>query len=188
MLKYCLELLSNSEFFWTTPNRGRRAEATVATNGKTAFANPWMTNGESHKWWAGLGQPVPSQLRGLNLLLPFLLSRILSIQRESIVIVQKFELEILTNLHVLDLPESEKHNFGIMSVFEHDNSKTIIATGMKFVLLHDGELPYELLEDAGESPDRDAQPAADESADVAEELPVLKRTTIRFAVTFTKNT
>ncbi|GBN04470.1 hypothetical protein AVEN_84039-1 [Araneus ventricosus] len=30
----------------------------------------------------------------------FLLSRIRSIQRESIVIVKKFELEILTNLHV----------------------------------------------------------------------------------------
>ncbi|GBN85499.1 hypothetical protein AVEN_129141-1 [Araneus ventricosus] len=59
----------------------------------------------------------------------FLLSRI---QRESIVIVKKFELEILTNLHVLDIPESEKHNFGIMSVCEHDNSKTIRATGMKF--------------------------------------------------------
>ncbi|GBN54659.1 hypothetical protein AVEN_243040-1 [Araneus ventricosus] len=38
------------------------------------------------------------------------------IQRESIVIVKKLELEILTNLHVLDLPESEKHNCGIMSV------------------------------------------------------------------------
>ncbi|GBN44703.1 hypothetical protein AVEN_44809-1 [Araneus ventricosus] len=38
------------------------------------------------------------------------------IQRESIVIVKKFEPEILTNLHVLDLPESEKHDFGIMSV------------------------------------------------------------------------
>ncbi|CAL1285467.1 unnamed protein product, partial [Larinioides sclopetarius] len=36
--------------------------------------------------------------------------------RESIVIVKKFELEILTNLHVLDLPESKKHDFGIMSV------------------------------------------------------------------------
>ncbi|GBN32930.1 hypothetical protein AVEN_26926-1 [Araneus ventricosus] len=47
---------------------------------------------------------------------PFLLSRIRSTQRESIVIVKKFELEILTNLHVLDLPESEKHNFGIKSV------------------------------------------------------------------------
>ncbi|GBN68042.1 hypothetical protein AVEN_36310-1 [Araneus ventricosus] len=46
----------------------------------------------------------------------FLLSRIRSIQRESIVIVKRFELEILTNLHVLDLPESEKDNFGIMSV------------------------------------------------------------------------
>ncbi|GBN01922.1 hypothetical protein AVEN_113794-1 [Araneus ventricosus] len=44
------------------------------------------------------------------------LSRIRSIQRESIVIAKKFELEILTNLHVLDLPESEKRNFGIMSV------------------------------------------------------------------------
>ncbi|GBM90771.1 hypothetical protein AVEN_188993-1 [Araneus ventricosus] len=62
----------------------------------------------------------------------FLLSRIRSVQRESIVIVKKFELEILTNLHVLDLPESEKHNFGIMSVCEHDNSKTIRPTGMKF--------------------------------------------------------
>ncbi|GBM27223.1 hypothetical protein AVEN_204797-1 [Araneus ventricosus] len=59
----------------------------------------------------------------------FLLSRI---RRESIVIVKKFELEMLTNLHVLDLPESEKHNFGIMSVCEHDNSKTMRATGMKF--------------------------------------------------------
>ncbi|GBM97496.1 hypothetical protein AVEN_97817-1 [Araneus ventricosus] len=46
----------------------------------------------------------------------FLHSRIRSIQRESMIIVKKFELEILTNLHVLDLPESEKHNFGIMSV------------------------------------------------------------------------
>ncbi|GBN21081.1 hypothetical protein AVEN_171713-1 [Araneus ventricosus] len=73
--------------------------------------------------------------------IPFLLSRILciresKIQRESIVIVRKFELEILTNLHVLDLPESEKHNFGIMSVClrvcKHDYSKTIRATGMKF--------------------------------------------------------
>ncbi|GBO25388.1 hypothetical protein AVEN_253330-1 [Araneus ventricosus] len=44
------------------------------------------------------------------------LSRIRSIQRENIVIAKKFELEILTNLYVLDLPESEKHNFGIMSV------------------------------------------------------------------------
>ncbi|GBN52837.1 hypothetical protein AVEN_129501-1 [Araneus ventricosus] len=49
----------------------------------------------------------------------FLLSRIRSIQRESIVIVKKFELEILRNVHVSDLPESEKHNFGIMSVFEY---------------------------------------------------------------------
>jgi len=35
---------------------------------------------------------------------------------ESIVIIKTFEFEILTNLHVLDLPESEKHNFGTMSV------------------------------------------------------------------------
>ncbi|GBM77009.1 hypothetical protein AVEN_15482-1 [Araneus ventricosus] len=56
-------------------------------------------------------------------------------QRESIVIIKKFELEILTNLHVLDLPESEKHNFGFMSVCEHDNSKTIRDKGMKFVVL-----------------------------------------------------
>ncbi|GBO40028.1 hypothetical protein AVEN_29789-1 [Araneus ventricosus] len=62
----------------------------------------------------------------------FLLSRIRSIQGESIVIVKKFELEILTNLLVLDLPESEKHNFGIMSVCEHDYSKTMRATGMTF--------------------------------------------------------
>ncbi|GBM53974.1 hypothetical protein AVEN_18737-1 [Araneus ventricosus] len=40
---------------------------------------------------------------------------------------------MLTNLHVLDLPQSEKHNCGIMSVCELDNSKTIRATGMKFV-------------------------------------------------------
>ncbi|GBM36523.1 Eukaryotic translation initiation factor 4 gamma 3 [Araneus ventricosus] len=53
-----------------------------------------------------------------------LLSRIRSIQRESIVIVKKFELEILTNLHVLDLPESEKHNFGIMSVCVSVNTIT----------------------------------------------------------------
>ncbi|GBO14097.1 hypothetical protein AVEN_251313-1 [Araneus ventricosus] len=39
---------------------------------------------------------------------------------------------MLTNLHVLDLPESEKHDFGIMSVCEHDNSKTIRATRMEF--------------------------------------------------------
>ncbi|GBN74341.1 hypothetical protein AVEN_273469-1 [Araneus ventricosus] len=68
--------------------------------------------------------------------LRFLLSRIPSIQRESIVIVKKFELEILTNPHVLDLPEPEKHNSGIMSlcvsVCEHDNSKTIGATEIKF--------------------------------------------------------
>ncbi|GBM75819.1 hypothetical protein AVEN_239305-1, partial [Araneus ventricosus] len=38
---------------------------------------------------------------------------------------------MLTNLHVLDLRESEEHNFGIMSVCEHDNSKTIGATGLK---------------------------------------------------------
>ncbi|GBM53051.1 hypothetical protein AVEN_58774-1 [Araneus ventricosus] len=59
-------------------------------------------------------------------------SLIRSIQRESIVIVKKFELEILTNPHILDLPESEKHNFGIVSVCEHNNSKTIRAMGMKF--------------------------------------------------------
>ncbi|GBO14382.1 hypothetical protein AVEN_269125-1 [Araneus ventricosus] len=64
--------------------------------------------------------------------MPFLLSRIRSIQGESIVIVKKFELEVLTNLQVLDLPESEKHNFGIVSACEHDNSKTIRATGLKF--------------------------------------------------------
>ncbi|GBN41798.1 hypothetical protein AVEN_192459-1 [Araneus ventricosus] len=39
---------------------------------------------------------------------------------------------MLTNLHVLDLPDSEKHNLGIMSVCEHDNSNTMRATGMKF--------------------------------------------------------
>ncbi|GBN66697.1 hypothetical protein AVEN_225118-1 [Araneus ventricosus] len=72
-------------------------------------------------------QPLP-----LDRIQQFLLSRIRSIQRESIVIVKKFELEILTNFHVLHLPESEKHNFGIMSVCEHDNSKTIRATRMKF--------------------------------------------------------
>ncbi|GBN75857.1 hypothetical protein AVEN_101840-1 [Araneus ventricosus] len=42
---------------------------------------------------------------------------------------------MLTNLHVLDLPESEKHNFGIVSVCEHDNSKTIRDTGVKFALM-----------------------------------------------------
>ncbi|GBL63546.1 hypothetical protein AVEN_185267-1 [Araneus ventricosus] len=68
----------------------------------------------------------------------FLLSLIGSVQRESIVIVKKFELEILTNLHVVDLSESDKHNFGFISVCvcvsvcEHDNSKTIRARGMKF--------------------------------------------------------
>ncbi|GBN83296.1 hypothetical protein AVEN_233615-1 [Araneus ventricosus] len=65
-----------------------------------------------------------------------LLSRIRRIQRESIVIVKKFQLDILTHLHVLDLPETEKHSFRIMSVYlsvsEHDNSKTVRATGMKF--------------------------------------------------------
>ncbi|GBM02317.1 hypothetical protein AVEN_13774-1, partial [Araneus ventricosus] len=59
-----------------------------------------------------------------------------SIQRESIAIFKKFELEFFTNLHVLDLPESEEHKFGILSVcvsdYEHDNSKTVRATGMKF--------------------------------------------------------
>ncbi|GBN34790.1 Protein arginine N-methyltransferase 3 [Araneus ventricosus] len=68
-------------------------------------------------------------VRGLVCNKPFLLSRI---QRESIAIVKKFELEIGTNLHNLDFPESEKHNFGIMSVCEHDNSKTNRATGMIF--------------------------------------------------------
>ncbi|GBO08384.1 hypothetical protein AVEN_122769-1 [Araneus ventricosus] len=41
---------------------------------------------------------------------------------------------MLTNLQALDLPESEKHNFEIMSVCEHDNSKTMRATGLKFGL------------------------------------------------------
>ncbi|GBN40875.1 hypothetical protein AVEN_70913-1 [Araneus ventricosus] len=68
----------------------------------------------------------------------FLLSHIRSTQRESIVIVKRFELVILTNFHVLDLPESEKHNFGIMPVCEQDNSKTIRATGMKFELYNLG--------------------------------------------------
>ncbi|GBM80672.1 hypothetical protein AVEN_264185-1 [Araneus ventricosus] len=54
----------------------------------------------------------------------FLLSRIRSIQRESIVIVKIFELEILTNLHVSDLPESENHNFGIISVCVSVNTIT----------------------------------------------------------------
>ncbi|GBM14063.1 hypothetical protein AVEN_209953-1 [Araneus ventricosus] len=49
---------------------------------------------------------------------------------------------MLTNLHVLDLPESEKHNFRIMSVCEHDNSKTIRATGMKFGLGKTPELRH----------------------------------------------
>ncbi|GBM50106.1 hypothetical protein AVEN_223312-1 [Araneus ventricosus] len=50
---------------------------------------------------------------------------------------------MLTNLRVLDLPESEKHNLGIMSVCEHNNSKTIRATGMKFAvpLRADGAAP-----------------------------------------------
>ncbi|GBN69213.1 hypothetical protein AVEN_106692-1 [Araneus ventricosus] len=54
--------------------------------------------------------------------------------------------------------------------------------------LHDGKLSHELLAGAGESPDRDAQQDPDESADVAEELSILKRTTVRFVVTFAKNT
>ncbi|GBN50463.1 Inverted formin-2 [Araneus ventricosus] len=41
---------------------------------------------------------------------------------------------MLTNLHVLDLPEYEKHNLGILSVCEHENSKTMRAKGMKFAL------------------------------------------------------
>ncbi|GBO33214.1 hypothetical protein AVEN_247897-1 [Araneus ventricosus] len=80
-------------------------------------------------------RPRRKRIRGLTPIDPngnFLLSRMRSIQRGSIVIVKKFELEILTNLRVLDLPESEKHNFGIMSVCEYDNWKTIRATGMKF--------------------------------------------------------
>ncbi|GBN03994.1 hypothetical protein AVEN_177855-1 [Araneus ventricosus] len=89
---------------------------------------------DEHPHCAVRGKPEGStdDLTFFLYLMPFLLSRIRSIQRESIVIVKKFELEISTNLHVLDLPESEKHNFGIMSVCEHDNSKTIRATGMKF--------------------------------------------------------
>ncbi|GBM94838.1 hypothetical protein AVEN_85741-1 [Araneus ventricosus] len=51
-------------------------------------------------------------------------SKIGTVLIQSIVIFIKLELEILTNLHVLDLPESEKHNFGIMSVCEHDSTKT----------------------------------------------------------------
>ncbi|GBM78976.1 Nuclear valosin-containing protein-like [Araneus ventricosus] len=39
---------------------------------------------------------------------------------------------MFTNLHVLDFPESEKYDFGIMSVCEHDNSKTVRPRGMKF--------------------------------------------------------
>ncbi|GBO01166.1 hypothetical protein AVEN_93165-1 [Araneus ventricosus] len=35
-------------------------------------------------------------------------------------------------LLILDLSESEKHNFGIMSVCEQDNSKTVRARAMKF--------------------------------------------------------
>ncbi|GBM31641.1 hypothetical protein AVEN_50427-1 [Araneus ventricosus] len=63
----------------------------------------------------------------------FLHSRIRSIQSESIVVVKKFELEILTNLHVLDLPESKNTILELgLSVSELDNSKTIRATGMKF--------------------------------------------------------
>ncbi|GBM34845.1 hypothetical protein AVEN_208047-1 [Araneus ventricosus] len=54
------------------------------------------------------------------------------LERESVVIVEKFRLEMLSNLHVSDLPESEEHDFGIMSVWEHDNSKTIRVTGVKF--------------------------------------------------------
>ncbi|GBM78715.1 hypothetical protein AVEN_49940-2 [Araneus ventricosus] len=44
-------------------------------------------------------------------------SRIGCIQRECDVIVKKSsDLNILMNFHVLDLPESEKHNFGIVFV------------------------------------------------------------------------
>ncbi|GBN52173.1 hypothetical protein AVEN_214007-1, partial [Araneus ventricosus] len=69
----------------------------------------------------------------VNVELDFLLSRIRSIQRESIVIVKKtrFKPEILTNLHVLDLPKNTILELCV-SVCEHDNSKTIRATGMKF--------------------------------------------------------
>ncbi|GBO02956.1 hypothetical protein AVEN_69724-1 [Araneus ventricosus] len=63
-----------------------------------------------------------------------LVSRVRSIQRESIAIVKKLDLGILTNPHVLDLPESKKKTILELSVSvcEHDNSKTVIDGEMKF--------------------------------------------------------
>ncbi|GBM45774.1 hypothetical protein AVEN_208092-1 [Araneus ventricosus] len=54
-----------------------------------------------------------------------LLSRIRSIQRKDIVIVEKFNLEILMDLRVLDLPEWEKNfwNYVCQSECEYDYSK-----------------------------------------------------------------
>ncbi|GBO28077.1 hypothetical protein AVEN_267248-1 [Araneus ventricosus] len=49
---------------------------------------------------------------------------------------------MLTNLYVLDLPEFEKHNFGIMSVCEHDNSKTVRPRGTKFDTSYEGFHPH----------------------------------------------
>lgn len=54
----------------------------------------------------------------ISWMVTFLLPRTPNIHREDIVIVNKFEFEMLTNLYFLD---SGKHNFGIMSVCEHDN-------------------------------------------------------------------
>ncbi|GBM47897.1 hypothetical protein AVEN_75320-1 [Araneus ventricosus] len=59
-------------------------------------------------------------------------TRIRSIQRESIVIVKRFRTRDFDESPRFEPPESEKHNFGTMSVCEHDNSKTITARVMTF--------------------------------------------------------
>ncbi|GBO01826.1 hypothetical protein AVEN_255444-1 [Araneus ventricosus] len=59
-------------------------------------------------------------------LLFFLFSRIRSLQSESIAIVEKFALEILRILHAFYVPESEKDDFGIISI-EESNTKDHLA-------------------------------------------------------------
>lgn len=61
------------------------------------------------------------------------------LSRIRLVVIKKFDLEVLINIHVLNVPESEKKNsFRIMSVCvsvnvcEHNNSKTKKARGIKF--------------------------------------------------------
>ncbi|GBN05476.1 hypothetical protein AVEN_240467-1 [Araneus ventricosus] len=63
----------------------------------------YMNNDSSDDDECNINQDISDKELPIKSYGSFLISRIRSIQRESIVIVKKFELEILTNLHVLDL-------------------------------------------------------------------------------------